>query len=60
MAKLNKMYYYTSTGEKKLNCYMVPIPKDLVEKTKLENVDIQWKVEKDKLILERKTIDKIK
>lgn len=54
MAKLNKMYYYTSKGEKKLNCYNIPIPKELVEQANLQNVDIKWKVEGNKLILERK------
>lgn len=54
MAKLNKMYYYTSTGEKKLNCYNVPIPKALVEQAKLENVDIKVIVENNKIIITRK------
>lgn len=54
MTKLNKMYYYTSTGEKKLNCYNVPIPKIMVEKAQLENVDIQLKVQDKKIIIESK------
>lgn len=54
MAKLNKMYYYTSKGEKKLNCYNVPIPKQLVEQTQLENVEVQLKVENNKIIIEKK------
>ena len=55
MKKLNKMYYYTSTGEKKLNCYYVPLPKELVEKAELENVDIEVKREGNRIIIERKT-----
>lgn len=54
MAKLNKMYYYTSTGEKKLNCYTIPIPKALVEQAKLENVDIKVIVENNTIIIKRK------
>jgi len=54
MTKLNKMYYYTSKGEKKLNCYNIPIPKIMVEKAELENVDIQIKVENKKIIIESK------
>lgn len=54
MAKLNKMYYYNSKGEKKLNCYNIPIPKAIVEQTNLENVDLQLRVENGKIIIERK------
>jgi len=54
MTKLNKMYYYTSKGEKKLNCYNVPIPKIMVEKAELDNVEIQIKVENKKIIIESK------
>lgn len=54
MAKFTKMYYYTSKGEKKLNCYMIPIPKDLVEKAKLQNVQIEAKIENNKIILQKK------
>lgn len=54
MTKLNKMYYYTSKGEKKLNCYNVPIPKIMVEQAKLDNVEIQIKVENKKIIIESK------
>lgn len=54
MAKLNKVYYYTSKGEKKLNCYNIPVPKAMVEKAQLENVDIQLRVDNGKIIIERK------
>lgn len=54
MAKLNKMYYYTSTGEKKLNCYTIPVSKDLVEKAGLVGADVQLRVEGNKIIIERK------
>lgn len=54
MTKLNKMYYYTSKGEKKLNCYNIPIPKIMVEQAELENIEIQLKVQDKKIIIERK------
>ncbi len=57
MAKMNKMYYYTSNGEKKLNCYTIPVPKQLVEEAKLEGVDLRFRVEKEKIIIEKK-VDK--
>lgn len=50
MAKLNKMYYYTSKKEKKLNCYYITIPKELVEKAKLSN-EVELKVEGNKIII---------
>ena len=54
MAKFTPMYYYTSKREKKLNCYMIPVPKDVVEKAQLAGYDIQIKVEGNKIVLEKK------
>lgn len=54
MAKMNKMYYYTSKGEKKLNCYTTSIPKELVEKAKLEGKDLKIVQENDKIIISAK------
>lgn len=54
MAKLNPMYYYTSKGEKKLNCYNIPVPKELVERAKLENSDIELEVKNDTIIIKKK------
>lgn len=51
MAKLNKMYYYTSKKEKKLNCYYINIPKVLVEKTGLQNKEVELKVEGNKIVI---------
>lgn len=50
MTKLNKMYYYKSTGEKKLNCYYITIPKKLVEQAKLSK-EVELKVEGNKIII---------
>lgn len=54
MAKLNKMYYHTSKGEKKLNCYTIPVPKELVVKAGLENKEVKLRVENNKIIIEEK------
>jgi hypothetical protein len=58
MAKLNKMYYYTSKKEKKLNCYYVILKKEMIEKAGLgEEVDI--KVENGKIIIKDLTKNNI-
>lgn len=54
MTKLNKMYYYTSTGEKKINCYYIPIPKVIAEQAQLENISLVIRAEKGKIIIEKK------
>lgn len=54
MAKLVKMYYITSKGEKKLNCYMTNIPKAVVEKTNIKNEDkIKIYSVNNKIIIEK-------
>ena len=54
MAKMSKLYYYTSKGEKKLNCFTVPIPKEEVEKAGLVDVDLKITAQNDKIIIEKK------
>lgn len=56
MAKINKMCYYTSTGEKKVNRYYVTLPKKIVEQVGIQNVDVEIKEENGKIII--KKIDK--
>jgi len=53
MAKLNKIHYYTSKREKKLNCYYITITKELVEKLGLEDKELQIRAENDKIIIEK-------
>ena len=48
MPKLAKNMYTTAKGERKINCYVVNIPKEVVEKTNL----------KDKLKLKKYIINK--
>ena len=55
MAKLNKIYYYTSKKEKKLNCYYITIKKEDKEKAHLNN-EVDIIVENDKIII--KNVDK--
>lgn len=54
MTKFSKMYYYTSKGEKKLNCYYVHIPKELVDKINLSEKELTIKIEKNKITIEEK------
>lgn len=54
MAKLNKMYYYTSKKEKKLNCYYINIPKILVEKMGLQDKEVEIKQDNEKIIIKEK------
>lgn len=53
MAKLNKMYYYTSKGEKKLNCYNIAISKEIVEKLDLQDKEIKVKIENNKIVIDK-------
>ena len=53
MAKMNKMYYYTSKGERKLNCYNVVIPKEIVEKVDLQDKEIKVKIENNKIVIDK-------
>lgn len=54
MAKLGRQLYYTSK-EKKINSYKINIPKEIIKKAKMEDVeDINIYVEKEgKIIIEK-------
>lgn len=54
MAKLGKQMYYTSK-EKKINSYKVTIPRDIVKKAKMEDVEeVRIYVEEEgKIIIEK-------
>ena len=54
MPRMSRMYYHTSKGEKKLNCYHIPISKEIVEEAKLENVQLKIRAENGKIIIEKK------
>lgn len=55
MPKLNKRYFYTAEGKRKLNCYQIIIPKDLVYKTKIkEDDDLVVVAEGNELVIRKK------
>lgn len=54
MPKLAKnMYRSVKTGEKKLNCYLVHISKEIVNKTDLEDKELNIYAENNKIIIEK-------
>jgi antitoxin component of MazEF toxin-antitoxin module len=54
MKRFKKMYYYTSKGEKKLNCYYITIQKALVEQLNLQDEELQIKIENNKIVIDKK------
>lgn len=54
MAKLVRSYWKTKDGEKKLNCYLVAVPKAIIEKTiKDGSADIEVVADGDRVIIKR-------
>lgn len=53
MPKLSKLYYTTSKGERKINCYNVQIPKKVVNETDIEDNDIKIYADNNKIIIEK-------
>ena len=53
MPKLSKLYYITSKGERKINCYNVQIPKKVVEQTNIQENNIKIYADNNKIIIER-------
>lgn len=53
MPKLGKLYYITTKGEKKLNCYSANIPKIVVEQTDIKDNNIKVYAKNNKIIIER-------
>lgn len=51
LPKLAKNYYRTAKGEKKLNCYLIHIPKEVVKKTDISEQDEVRVYEKNKKII---------
>ena len=45
--------YTTAKGERKINCYVVNIPKEVVEKTNLKDVDLKISSKDNKIIIEK-------
>lgn len=53
MTKLNKIFYITAKGEKKINCYTVTIPKSIVEKTNINDNKLKIYAKENKIIIEK-------
>lgn len=54
MTKFAKNYYYGKNGEKKLNCYMINISKEVVKQANIEENDKVKIYSKDnKIIIEK-------
>jgi len=57
MPKLNKNYYYSRTGERKVNCYIVNVPKEVLQKSCIKEDDFIRVYAKDnKIIIEKETV----
>lgn len=54
MPKLAKNYYYGKNGERKINCYVITIPKKILEETNInEDDNIKIIVKDNKIIIEK-------
>ena len=53
MPKLAKNMYTTAKGERKLNCYVCNIPKEVVEKTNLKDANLNIIAKDNKIIIEK-------
>ena len=46
MTKLNKIYYYSKKGERKINCYSLHIPKKILELSGInENDNVKIRID---------------
>ena len=54
MGKLAKQMYTTAKGERKLNCFVVNIPKEVVLRTNLVDKEIVVYAKENKIIIEKK------
>lgn len=54
MPKLAKnMYRSLKTGERRLNCYLIHIPKEIVNKTDLVDKELKITADNNKIIIEK-------
>lgn len=54
MPKLAKNYYYNNKGERKINCYIVNVPKEVLQKSCIKEDDFIRVYAKDnKIIIEK-------
>ncbi len=48
------LYMSIKTGEKRLNCYSITIPKEIVNQTDLEGKELKVSVKDNKIIIEKR------
>ena len=54
LKKLAKHHYYMKSGEKRINCYFVPISKEMLEKSNIKEDDtINVEVVEGKIVVEK-------
>ena len=54
MPKLAKnMYRSLKTGERRLNCYVINLPKEIVNKTDLVDKELKITTDNNKIIIEK-------
>lgn len=53
MPKLAKNMWTNSKGERKINCYVCNISKEIVNKTDIKNNEIKIYAENNKIIIEK-------
>lgn len=54
MAKLGKNSYTTAKGERKLNCYIINISKEVVDQTDLADKELIIYAKNGKIIIDKK------
>lgn len=55
MPKLTKNYYYGKNGERKINCYLINISKDVVQKATIkDDEELKIYAKDGKIIIEKK------
>lgn len=54
MPKLTKNYYYGKNGERKINCYLINISKDVVQKATIkDDEELKIYAKDGKIIIEK-------
>ena len=57
MTKLAKNYYYDKNGERKINCYLINIPKKIVKLTDIKDTDnVKVYAQENKIIIEKSNL----
>ena len=55
MQKLSRQYYYTKSGERKINCYKVNLSREIISEAQItENDNLKIYVKDNKIIIEKR------